>query len=782
MNPHVSEQGPVVTVDIQTGNGTRTDVQQPKLIKKQRLLYLPPTAEAWDVEIADAQSTVLSIRPGLYQYDFATPMRARMLRDQPWKNIVESESAPTDLSELMLVLPRVAGDVPIVTTATPDAQFVAGEELLLQCAPADGGFYEMVIRPIEEGTTSSDDEDEDGDAATTRRMIVQGNRKRFKRGIEPGRYAVRVRQLMPVETWQGDAAMWSPWSKPLQLAVWRKRDEQQAHEARIAEHRLSLMADRDAHGVLTVTDPWALPPNCPDDADVRWFRTPCYDGSSMLVNELPAYYRDPWTYYLDCIAALVERGFAFRTWNELLDNPAPRSNHEIVLQFDVDAGPKSFARLYPELHRLGVRGSIMIHRRCFDWYEYEVEDLDCDLLQEAEANGWTIGYHNNSIGNVQRTDRAGDYSEGVLIEAQRRFADDVEHLRQWFDVKVFTHHGGNVVNHRTPVPVSAEVVCVDKAFNADLWATIDRSYSDGGFQSRPKPLQQRLAEFNRGRYFIRNHPAKYANYDPDFDVPPLVAEDITNVGGRATDELRVQIDRAIEKQTRWIDDRIEYRMGLRTSRANHHKPLTAGMTPRERIGPTVERLYEGRTERFVRQSPWMWGDPRVYWWRMLDAYAPKTGRILNVGAMPPDRRNETLDFVGSAEVFEMDIDPARRPDVLADITNPPREMLGSFDCVLLFGLTIIHSPSRAVDACRELTKPNGVSLFGFAADTHPVRGGLWDPVMRPVWTRGREPLGNIGLKGHMWSFTEKSIRELFADWAEYEFEFFSNMFYVVARM
>ncbi|MCH8316805.1 MAG: hypothetical protein IIA64_12610 [Planctomycetes bacterium] len=75
-----------------------------------------------------------------------------------------------------------------------------------------------------------------------------------------------------------------------------------------------------------------------------------------------------------------------------------------------------------------------------------------------------------------------------------------------------------------------------------------------------------------------------------------------------------------------------------------------------------------------------------------------------------------------------------------------------------------------------------MSLFGFAADTHPVRGGLWDPVMRPVWTKQREPLGNIGLRGHMWSFNERAIAELFADWGDYQFEFFSNMFYVVARM
>lgn len=751
---------------------------QPSVASDRRLLYLPASAEAWDVELADGERTLVSIRPGLYRFDFDAPRRARMLRDTQWMKVRAVDEPPTGLDAQPLTLPEQAAPLPIVTTSTPDAQYLKGEELLLQMLPSAGGFHELSIRRVQGDPDASEGDEGDG----VQRVLVQGSRQRFKRGLEPGRYVVRTRWVADVGAWAGDLSVWSPWSKPLHLTVWQKRDEEAARAARIVEHRLALMADRDADGVLTVTDPWALPPNCPDDADVRWFRTPCFDGSSMLINEREAYYRDPWQYYFDCIAGLQERGFVFRTWNELLDGSSPAGSNEVVLQFDLDAGPKSFARMYRQLRSMGVRASVMIHRRCHDWYEYEIEDLDIDLLQDAERNGWTIGYHNNSIGNVQRLDRAGAYTEDILIEAQRRFAQDVEDLRQWFDIRVFTHHGGNTVNHRTPVPSSAEVVCVDKAFNAPLWRTIDRSFSDGGFQSRPKPLHDRLAEFHRGRFFVRNHPVKYANYDPDYDVPPLVASDIENVGGRITNDLRRDVELAVEKQTRWIDDRLTHRMGQRISRASHHKPITAGMRSRKSIAPVVERFYEGRGARFVRQSPWMWGDPRVFWWRMLDAYAPKDGKILNIGAMPPDRRAETVDFVGDAAVVEMDIDPARKPDVLADITNPPRELLGTFDCVLLFGLTIIHSPSRAVDACRALVKPGGVVLLGFAADTHPVRGGLWDPVMRPVWRKDREPLGNIGLRGHMWSFMEDSIHELFAEWAEYEFEFFSDMFYVVARV
>lgn len=777
---------------IEIDCSSQSGAAQPCFVPNARLLYLPPSAEAWDVEFAGDSKRLFSIRPGWYQFESAAPKRARMLRDVEWVKVRESDQGPgvdAEISKLPALETLEDAPLPIVATSTPDAQYLVGEELLLQMVPA-GSFgsvyHELVVRRVD-GNAGDCEKDHceaaSGDAPdeTNQRFIVQGSRHRFKRGLEPGQYTIRTRSLPAVEKWGGDIKQWSPWSKPLELTVWKKRDEAQAMEKRVAEHRLSLMADRDANGVLTVTDPWALPPGCSETESVRWFRTPCYDGSSMLINELPEYYRDPFGYYLECIKSLVERGFKFRTWNELIENPSAIGDREVILQFDLDAGPKSFARLLPKLVELGVQANVMVHRRCLDWYEYDIEH-NKDVLQAAERAGWTIGYHNNSIGNVQRLDRAGDYSDDILNEAHRLFAQDVNELRQWFDVKVFTHHGGNAINHKTPEPdASLKVVCVDKAFHPELWNTIDRSFSDGSFTSRPKPLRERLNDFDRGRFFIRNHPVKYGNYCENYDVPPLVAEDIKHVGGRVTPQIESQIEVEIEKQTRWLDDRLAHRVGQRITRASHHKPLTAQMRPRKEIAPIVERFYEQRGEKFVRQSPWMWGDPRVQWWRMLDAFAPKSGKILNVGAMPPDRRAETIDFVGSADVIEMDIDPSRRPDLLADITNPPRELLGTFDCVLLFGLTIIHSPSRAVEACRQLTKPGGISLFGFAADTHPVRGGMWDPVMRPVWTKQREPLENIGLKGHMWSFTEDSIRELFAEWSEYEFDFFADMFYVVAR-
>lgn len=780
-----------IEIDRESQRGTA----MPYVVVEKRLLYLPAAAEAWDVEFTSSNKQMVSIRPGWFRYEADQPKRARMLRSTEWMRIDASGELPpqgTVVNSLMMPTCEIA--MPIVATSTPDAQYLVGEELLLQMVPAGNGFHELAIRRVEgESVVNSagDASDQrlretagdDSEGGESIRTIVQGSRHRFKRGLEPGKYTIRTRWLPTVDRWGGDIQAWSPWSKPLELKVYRKRDEAVAMEKRIAEHRLSLMADRDANGVVTVTDPWSLPPNCPDEGVVKWFRTPCYEGSSMLVNELPDYYRDPFEYYLESIRSLMDRGFVFRAWNELLESPVKKGDREVILQFDLDAGPKSFAQLYPKLREMGIKASVMVHRRCYDWYAYDIEQIDIKLLQDAERAGWTIGYHNNSIGNVQRQDRAGDYGDDVLKEAQRQFVQDVGDLRQWFNIKVFTHHGGNVINHRMPTPAEANVVCVDKTFNQELWQTIDRSFSDGSFTSRPKPLRERLAEFDHGRFFIRNHPVKYGNYVAEFDVPPLVAEDIEKVGGRVTPELQQQIASEIEKQTRWLDDRLTHRaVGGRITRASHHKPLTAQMRSRKDIAPIVARFYEQRGEKFVRQSPWMWGDPRVQWWRVLDAFSPKSGKILNVGAMPPDRRAETIDFVGSADVIEMDIDPARRPDVLGDITNPPGELLGTFDCVLLFGLTIIHTPSRAVEACRLLTKPGGVALFGFAADTHPVRGGMWDPVMRPVWKSEREPLENIGLKGHMWSFDERAIGELFSAWDEYQFEFFADMFYVVARV
>jgi SAM-dependent methyltransferase len=168
---------------------------------------------------------------------------------------------------------------------------------------------------------------------------------------------------------------------------------------------------------------------------------------------------------------------------------------------------------------------------------------------------------------------------------------------------------------------------------------------------------------------------------------------------------------------------------------------------------------------------------------VLDAYSSSiTGRVLNVGALPEQRRAETTDFLApDVEVVEIDIDPARKPHLLGDITRVSERLDGTFDAVLLFALGAFHSPSLVVATVRRLLKSGGIALFGFTADSHPSRGGLWRPFDRPIWRAEREPLGKIGLRGSLWSFDEQAVQTLFGDWPGAEYEYHgSGMYYVVA--
>ncbi|NNM27080.1 MAG: hypothetical protein HKO59_14030 [Phycisphaerales bacterium] len=749
------------TKSIATAETASVPTPTPGFDPARGLLWLPPTAEAWDLQIDDGDKTVISVRPGTYRVAI-TPTHARRLRTTEFTPLATTvpDTAETDAP---VPLPGPEGPPPLalVKPWTADGDYLEKEEILLQLLPNAPGFHEILIRR--------------DDRTIVEHVVTGSNHRRLKRGLPVGGYTVRSRWRAATDE---PTTPWTAWSRPRPLTVHSRDAEPQVQTLRIAAHRLAMMMDRDLAGVPTISDPWAVPPACPETGTVRWFRTPCFEGAGPLVNENADYYRDPLAYHRRCLASLRERGFVFRTWHDLLENPASEGEREVILQLDLDAGPRSLKRLCVALDEMNIRASLMVHRRCTGAYAYAIEDLDLEFLRDREARGWTIGYHNNALTEVVN---AGVPAGEHAAAATRRFVEDVNDLRRWFDIRTVTHHGGNTLNRTVPVPPEAGVVGVDRAEHPALWATIDRCFSDGGFLSRPTPLADRVAAFDAGRSFIRNHPVKYGNYDPDFDVPPLVPEDITRVGGVVTDELRRVAADAIEHQTTWLADRRDRRLGQRITHATEVKPITRQLRPVAEIEPLVTKHWANRRTPYTRLAPWPWGDPRVYWWRLLDAFAPKHGTILNVGALPPARRDETLDFVGDATVLEVDIDPDREPHYLFDITVPPAPLEGTFDAVLLFGLTIIHSPCRAVEACHQLTRPGGVALFGFAADTHPVRGALWNPETRVLWDRGKEPLQNIGLKGQMWCFDDDSLPALFDDWDRWDGEFFGDMYYVVAH-
>ena len=742
-------------------------LETPVLAPERRTLFLSSSHEAYDLEIDNGKEKAAQVKPGVYRWHGLTSFKCRPPIENEWSPI-DTASVKRRNCTIAPPSPTTYEEISYVGLLTPDSLYLKGEKIELQFLPARAGIYEVELKDLR-GLKAINE-------------LTSENHYLFKDGLPAGEYRVRVRWIPPLETERAEA--WTAWSIPTKLTVHPKSQLSRVEELRIYEHKLSLISDRDVWGVLTVTDPWALPPSCPESEPIRWFRTPCYEGMGTLLNEHPDYYRDPFSYYLDCIQQLKDRGIVFRTWHDILDGNFRSAEREVLIQFDVDAGPLSMERIYRELVAMGVCATIMIHRKCHDWYEYTIDELNIDYLKEAEQNGWTIGYHNNSITNVQRLDQLGDYGPDVLEAAKRCFREDVQYLRQWFNIKTFSHHGGNTLNKLTPIPgEDLDLVCVDKSFNRPLWKLIRSSFSDGGFMSRPCNLRDKIRiRLIPGLQFFRNHPVKYGNYTLPFDVPPLQSHDAISVGCEVNQELIDWIASETEKQNLWLKLRNQHRLARRLSYASSVKPISHGFNPFSKIQALAEKFRARRRPHFLREYPWIQGDPRVFWWKMLDAYAPKEGEILNVGALPSDQREETTAFVSSqVRVVEMDIDPKREPDFICDITTPPHDFCDRFEGVLLLGLPYFHSPSKAIKACARITRTGGMGLFGFAADTHPSRGGVWKPKTRPVWRKELEPLKNIGLKGLLWSFDQECIETLFLPWDNVQIESFSHYWFVVCR-
>lgn len=608
---------------------------------------------------------------------------------------------------------------PWVVFEAPTRHYRENEPVALVMLPAPGAEFEI-------------------DVAPNAPIRVKGNRAVLPAGLRPGRHAIRARYRQG-----GWFARWSKPSPALQLYIHPAAEDISALRER--DHRLESMVERGVDGTITLTDPEAPPYGALRAREMKWFNTASFEGATKLLDEEEDYYTDPLRYYLDCIEELQRKGVGFVTWHDLLDGVALPAPTSVILQFDIDGGPRSMQRLCAALRERGVRATIMVHRRGHCWYPYEIEEAGIDWLRAAEAAGWAIGYHNNALSQCVGESAAIAYDEALMERGRAVFADDIQALRRHFDIRTFTHHGGNVYNHRLAAP-PVGVTGVDRALAPQLWRAVRSSFSDGGFVSRPGPLRHAVRALGPGLHFFRNHPFKYANYQAPHDVGPR--------GSSAAE---------VQKERRWLEQRQGTRATVRTSYPRLDTPVSERFRPWDQIRGAVSRLRARRSESFLKLYPSAEHDPRVFWWRMLDAWVPKRGEVLNVGALPPEQKDENTAFLGAeVAVREMDIDAARKPDFLGDVVEAPNDMNGRFAAVLLFGLPYFARPSAAVEACLRLTRPGGVALFGFGADTHPARGALWHRANRPVWRRGAEPLRDIGLKANLWSFDAAAVDELFA--------------------
>ncbi|MEM6702614.1 MAG: hypothetical protein AAF690_07915 [Acidobacteriota bacterium] len=628
---------------------------------------------------------------------------------------------------------------------TPDAEMVVGETWRVCLYPPAASVFDLRVRQRGRGELL--------------RRAVEDTRFDWGEELEPGQYLLDAR-------WSEDGDAWSQWSLPLTVRVHRVATAE-VERLRRQSHLLSLQIERDLLGVVTATDPQGTPANGLGEG-AEWFPTHVFEGATSVFNETASYYASPLDYYLEALRSLIRRGARFVTWHDLLDEKAERLDAEdlsVLLQLDVDAGLESVARLVPPMIGLGVRASLMVHAEAAPWYEYSLAEQPLDTYRLAQSQGWTVGYHCNALGRARY--ELGSRADAVetLSRAQQLFGDDVRSLRaSGLDVRTTTAHGGNVLNLNVPIPAGADVVSVDRS-NEALWSSIRSMFSDGGFVSRPGPFAETMEGLTPGLHFVRNHPFKYGNYRAPHDLPPASEAD----------------PECARRQSAWLEERRSERLQWRLGRGHESKPLSSGFRPFSEVRERVEALRAQRRPFFLREYPHALGDPRVFWWRLLECSVAAPARAVNVGALPPAMRVEHEAFLAGVEVLELDLDPLREPHVLADAAEPPDELLGSFDVALLFGLPYFSDPGAALDGCRRLCRSEGLGLFGFPDDTHPMRGGLWNPETRPVWRAGSEPIEDPGLRGRLWSFDDRSLDDLFADWRDVEIENLSHYWFVRAR-
>lgn len=189
----------------------------------------------------------------------------------------------------------------------------------------------------------------------------------------------------------------------------------------------------------------------------------------------------------------------------------------VLLQHDVDARPdRALGMAQLEAER-GLRSTLMVHRRVHDRRALrerrEVHYLDYDLdipeLQRLERDhGFVIGYHHNALEQEL-------WNEG---RARRRMREDIEALREHFDIRFMSAHGGV----KSPDGRNNSSVKLSRWLRREVrWVCtghgvrVEAHYEDGGYAAKRRPFESTdLRDFVRTwqpgkRYRVNVHPQYY---------------------------------------------------------------------------------------------------------------------------------------------------------------------------------------------------------------------------------------------------------------------------------
>ncbi|MCU0370597.1 MAG: hypothetical protein MUC31_04210 [Bacteroidales bacterium] len=195
--------------------------------------------------------------------------------------------------------------------------------------------------------------------------------------------------------------------------------------------------------------------------------------------------------YRNLLGALIARGYAFQTFAEFLEQPAPRC---IILRHDVEARYGNALAIAQIQHRLGIRGSY--------YFRFLPNHFSTDIIRQIAEMGHETGYHYDDLSHCK-----GDYDAAI-----RRFEKNLATLREIAEVKTICMEGA---------PLS-------KWDNRDLWSK--HQIPNSKFQTNSK------TQIVKSQEPESRNPHHYSDYgiigEPYFDIDFSKVLYLTDTGRR----------------------------------------------------------------------------------------------------------------------------------------------------------------------------------------------------------------------------------------------------------